>query len=280
MIVFPHCKINLGLNIVGVRPNGYHDIESVFLPVGMHDVLEIAFPENQTEEYVLTTSGNPVAVPPEKNLCIKALRALKKVASVPPISIHLHKSIPDGAGLGGGSSDAAFVIKTINSMLSLGLSDDSLRSIAAGVGADCPFFISGRPMFVSGIGDVFAEVDCSALKDKILVLAVPQGAVSTAEAYANMTPATPDVQVMDAIRSESSEWKSTMRNDFEPYVISQLPDVAKYKEVMYQFGAVYAQMSGSGSSVFGIFPANATKIPEEKDFPGVRGFWSGRLNIE
>lgn len=280
MIVFPYCKINLGLNIVGVRPNGYHDIESVFLPVGMHDVLEIAFPAGQTEEYVLTTSGNPVAVPPEKNLCVKALRALKKEVDVPPVLIHLHKVIPDGAGLGGGSSDAAFVIKTINSMLNLGLSDDKLRSIAASVGADCPFFISGRPTYVAGIGDVLGEVDCSALEGKVVVLAVPQGAVSTAEAYANMIPAKPEVPITSAVFADPAEWKSTVHNDFEPYVISQLADVAMYKDIMYQCGAVYAQMSGSGSSVFGIFHGDAENLPEEKDFPGARGFWCGRLNLE
>lgn len=279
MIVFPISKINLGLNIVGVRPNGYHDIESVFLPIGLSDVLELTLPESCEGDYQLHVSGNAIDVPDEKNLVIKALRKLKGEVDVPPVGMLLHKIIPDGAGLGGGSSDAAFVLTTLNSLLGLGLSNDRLKTLAAQIGADCPFFVEGKPQYVTGIGDVFADVDVSRLKGLKVVLAVPNGSVSTAEAYANMGISRPDVCVCEAITRDISEWKDLISNDFESYVSCRLPDVAFYKKVMYDHGALYAQMSGSGSSVFGFFPTDADDIPTQADFPGTRCYWSGQLNL-
>lgn len=278
MIVTPFCKINLGLNVVGVRPDGYHDIESVFLPVGLSDVLEIALPDGDGEGVALSCSGNKIDVPPEKNICVKALNALRQVAPVPFVAMHLHKVIPDGAGLGGGSSDAAFVIKTLNDMLGLGLPSHILRGVAAKVGADCPFFIDGRPAFVSGIGDVFSEVDTSALRGVNIVIVVPQGAVSTAEAYANMDIGRPAVGLKDAVRHDVKEWKDLISNDFEPNAIEMIPDIALIKQRLYDHGAVYAQMSGSGSSVFGLFLSDSG-MPTEYDFPNARCFWRGKLDF-
>lgn len=280
MIVFPNAKINLGLNIVGVRPDGYHEIESVFLPIGMTDALEFALPEGDAPEWTLTTSGNPVAVAPEKNLCIKALRALKNIVEVPPVALHLHKVIPDGAGLGGGSADAAFVLRGLNDMLGLGLSVSQLRSVAAKIGADCPFFIEGKAAYCTGIGDVAEDVELSRLRGLRIVVVVPNGAVSTAEAYANIPVARPDVCVKDAVARDVTEWKSIIHNDFEPFVETRIADVALFKRILYDRGALYAQMSGSGSSVFGIFPAAGDlPLPVRDDFPGARGYWSGIMNV-
>lgn len=280
MIVFPNAKINLGLNIVGVRPDGYHDIESVFIPIGLSDALEFALPGGGAAEWTLETSGNPVAVAPEKNLCIKALRALKAIADVPPVALHLHKVIPDGAGLGGGSADAAFVLKGLNDMLGLGLPVAQLKTVAAKIGADCPFFIEGKPAYCTGIGDVSEPVDLTRLRGMRIVVVVPNGAVSTAEAYANIPVSRPEVCVKDAVTRDVAEWKDIIRNDFEAFVETRVTDVALFKDILYQRGALYAQMSGSGSSVFGIFPSsNAVQLPVREDFPGARGYWSGIINL-
>lgn len=280
MLLFPHAKINLGLNIVGVRPNGYHDIESVFFPIGLHDALEIALPESAEQVWSLDTTGNPVAVPPVKNLCIKALCRLKTVVNVPPVALHLHKVIPDGAGLGGGSADAAFVLRGLNDVLHLGLSAEQLKTVAAQIGADCPFFIDAKPAYCTGIGDVSEPVDLSCLNGMRIVVVVPNGAVSTAEAYAHMSVGRPEVCVKDAISHDVSEWKNLIHNDFEPYVETCIPDVALFKRKLYDCGALYAQMSGSGSSVYGIFPSDPdVVIPSESDFPGARCFWSGIINF-
>ena len=175
MIVFPHAKINLGLNVVGVRPDGYHDIETVFLPIGYSDILEAR------EGVVWATAGNALAVPIEKNLCVRALNALRRVVTLPTVGLHLTKLIPDGAGLGGGSSDAAFVLTTVNSLLHLGLSKEKLMRVAASIGADCPFFIDGSPVLATGVGDVFAPVSLPVLQAMRVVVVVPAGAVRSAE---------------------------------------------------------------------------------------------------
>lgn len=278
MILFPNAKINIGLNIVGLRPNGYHDIESVFIPIGLTDALELALPEGDAPDWSLQTSGNPVAVAPEKNLCIKALRAIKEIADIPPVALHLHKVIPDGAGLGGGSADAAFVLRGLNALLKLGLPDTTLRGVAARIGADCPFFVSGEPAYCTGIGDIAESVDLSHVNGMQIVVVVPEGAVSTAEAYANIPIRRPDVCVKDAVVRGIAEWKSLIHNDFEDFVSSRIPDVALFKKVLYDQGALYAQMSGSGSSVFGFFPSNAP-LPAKELFPNSRCYWSGLISI-
>lgn len=279
VILFPNAKINLGLNIVGLRPNGYHDIESVFIPVGLTDALEIALPEGDAPEWTLQTSGNPVAVSPEKNLCVKALIALKKYVPVPPVALHLHKVIPDGAGLGGGSADAAFVLRGLNDLLKLQLPTETLRRIAAGIGADCPFFVSGKPAFCTGIGDIAEPVDLTNLNGMRIVVVVPEGAVSTAEAYANIPVSRPEICVKDAVAKDIAQWKNLIRNDFEDYVATRIADVAFYKKTLYDHGALYAQMSGSGSSVFGIFPSEGSPLPLKESFPNSRCYWSGVIRV-
>lgn len=279
VILFPNAKINIGLNIVGVRPDGYHDIESVFIPIRLCDSLEIAFPEDQVREWTLGTTGNPVAVNPEKNLCVKALNALKAEFEIPPVALHLHKVIPDGAGLGGGSSDAAFVLRGLSDLLKLEVPSERLQDIAAKIGADCPFFIEGRPVYCTGIGDVMEPVELPELSGMRIVVVVPNGSVSTAEAYANMPVGRPAVCVRDAVKQSVGSWVDVVSNDFEPFVASRIPDVARFKATLYDKGAIYAQMSGSGSSVFGLFDAaNGRPLPEKSDFPGARCFWSGVID--
>lgn len=279
MIVFPHAKINLGLNVVGVRPDGYHNIETVFLPIGYSDILEVTLPQEQTETGVVwAMAGNVLAVPMEKNLCVRALNALRREVSFPTIGLHLTKLIPDGAGLGGGSSDAAFVLTTLNSLLHLGLSPEKLMRVAASIGADCPFFIGGSPVLATGVGDVFTPVSLPVLQTMRVVVVVPAGAVSTVDAYRNVGCRLPDVPLPDALKHPIEEWKRVIRNDFEEYVTSRVPDVAVFKEILYAHGAVYAQMSGSGSSVFAFFPPGV-ELPCIEAFAGARGYWAGNVTL-
>lgn len=279
MIVFPHAKINLGLNVVDVRPDGYHDIETVFLPIGYSDILEVTLPQEQTEAGVVwAAAGHALDVPMEKNLCVRALNALRREASFPTVGLHLTKLIPDGAGLGGGSADAAFVLTTVNSLLHLDLPRERLMRIAASIGADCPFFIDGTPVLATGIGDVFTPVSLPALREMSVVVVVPAGAVSTVEAYRNVGCHRPAVSLSAALKHPIEAWKRVIRNDFEDYVASRIPDVATFKEVLYAHGAAYAQMSGSGSSVFAFFPPGV-ELPGVDAFAGARGYWSGSLTL-
>lgn len=279
MIVFPHAKLNLGLNVVAARPDGYHDIETVFVPIGYSDTLEVYLPGGQADGgFVWDEVGDALGIPAEKNLCVRALRALRGEADVPTVGMVLRKSIPDGAGLGGGSSDAAFVLRALNSLLRLGLSADDLRRVAARLGADCPFFVEGRPVLARGVGDVFTPVDLSRLRGMGVVVVVPHGAVSTAEAYRAIGCGVPGVRLADAVARPVEEWRHVVRNDFEPYVSARLPGVPRLKARLYDAGALYAQMSGSGSAVFGIFPS-ARDLPPRGEFPDIRGYWAGPLDV-
>lgn len=270
MICFPNAKINLGLNIVSKRPDGYHNIETVFYPIPVKDALE-AVPAPALS---FSQTGIAVDAPAEKNLVMKAYRLLETVASLPPLEIHLLKSIPFGAGLGGGSADAAFMLTLLNQIGRLGLSETELEDLAARIGADCPFFIRNRPVFATGTGNVFQPVDLS-LTGYHLCLVKPDVSVSTPEAYARVTPAAPALSLKEIIRRPVSEWKETMVNDFEASVFPRFPEIRRLKEKLYESGALYASMSGSGSSVFGLF-AQATCFNEQSLFPGCF-VWEGVL---
>lgn len=277
MILFPNAKINLGLNILRRRPDGYHDLESVMLPVGWTDILEIV-PAAGTST-TLTTSGRPVDCPPEKNLVMKAHDALKRLCpDMPAADIYLRKIVPDGAGLGGGSSDAAFTLIGLNDLFGLGLSRDRLAEVAAGIGADCPFFIYNRPMLATGTGTDLAEAapDLSGLH--IAIAKLEGAAVSTREAYAGVSPCKASIAVGKAIMRPLEEWQATLRNDFEPSVGARLPQIADLKRHMLDAGALYTSMSGSGSAVYGIF---RSAILAEKAVGSLRdcACWSGQLNV-
>lgn len=248
MICFPNAKINLGLNIVNKRPDGYHNIETIFYPIPVKDALEIVIADKTT----FHPSGIPVDGPPEKNLVMKALRMLKARYTIPEIEIHLLKAIPFGAGLGGGSADAAFMLKLINDFCSLSIQTDSLEEMASGIGADCAFFIRNTPVFASGTGNIFEPVTLS-LEGYYLCLVKPDVWVSTPEAYAMVKPSVPEVSLKKIATLPVEEWREMMVNDFETSVFARFPVIATIKEELYKKGALYASMSGSGSSVFGIF---------------------------
>ena len=276
MILFPNAKINLGLNILRRRPDGYHDLEMLMLPVGWADILEIV-PAAPGEAPTLTCSGRPVDCPPEKNLVMKAWRALKaECPSMPEAAIYLRKIVPDGAGLGGGSSDAAFTLVGLNEVFGLGISRERLAAIAAGIGADCPFFIHNRPMLATGTGTVLEPVDIS-LDGLFIAIAKPEGrSVSTAAAYAGVTPREREASLAAAASLPVRQWEGVFANDFEASVGAELPEIGQLKDHMRVSGAVYSAMSGSGSAVFGIFEsakmAEAALAPLEDC-----ACWSGPL---
>lgn len=248
MICFPNAKINLGLNVVSKRPDGYHNIETIFYPIPVKDALEIV----ASDSLSFTQTGIPVDAPMEKNLVIKALNLLKTRYAIPELEIHLLKTIPFGAGLGGGSADAAYMLKLVNDFCHLHISPDELEILAAGIGADCPFFIRNTPVFASGTGNIFEPVTLS-LEGYFLCLVKPDIAVSTAQAYSLVTPAAPAISLKEIMKRPVREWRKNMVNDFEKSVFTRYPVIEEIKTSLYNAGAVYAAMSGSGSSVFGLF---------------------------
>lgn len=262
MITFPNAKINLGLNIVERRPDGYHNIETVFFPIPLTDALEIV--PSKSGNTTLNCYGRPVDCPAEKNLVMRAYRLMESHFHIPPVDIHLYKHIPDGAGLGGGSSDAAHTLIMLNDMFKLNISVEQLASMAATLGADCPFFIYNRPMMATGIGDIFTPVDLS-LKGHTLLLIKSQVSVPTAVAYSRVTPHKPERCVDKIVALDIDEWQELLVNDFEASVMTQYPELAGIKQALIDAGASYAAMSGSGSSIFGIF--NTDNVADKVSLP-------------
>ena len=253
MIVFPNAKINLGLDIIEKRKDGFHTIESVFYPIGLSDVLEVIESKVGTKSKIQFKSSG-IAIPGKdgENLCVKAYNLLCIAYDLPPVHIHLHKIIPVGAGLGGGSSDAAFFLKAINNLFQLHLSFGELHHYARELGSDCSFFISNQAVFAEGKGDEMEHVKLS-LAGKYLVLIKPEIHISTQEAYAQVKPRKPKKSLEELIFLPLTSWKDKIHNQFEETVFSNHPEIKKIKEKLYESGAEYAAMSGSGSSVFGIF---------------------------
>lgn len=250
MIVFPNAKINIGLNILRKRSDGYHEIESLFFPIGLKDALE--FVENGTNDVNLSLSGISMDVSPESNIVLKAYRLLASEFLLPGIDIHLHKVIPYGAGLGGGSSDAAFLLNVLNDYFELNLSKEKLKHFALLLGADCSFFIDNKPALATGIGEILQNVEIG-LSGYHLLLVKPPSGVVTKEAYANITPTLPHFVLTDSIKKKPQEWPGLIKNDFEPTVFQAYPKIEEIKKTLLDKGAVYASMSGSGSSVYGLF---------------------------
>lgn len=252
MITFPNAKINLGLNIVEKRSDGYHNLETIFYPVPLEDALEINILNNTTEKYYLHQAGIEIAGDADSNLVVKAYKLLNEQFKLPPIDIHLFKHIPSGAGLGGGSADAAFMLKLLNEKFCLNLSEDILEEYAVRLGADCAFFIKNTPTYAEGIGNIFSPIPLS-LKGYQIVLIKPNVFVSTREAFSHIKPLKQDIPLKEVIQRPIEEWKNLMVNDFEASVFPQFPIIGAIKEELYKQGAIYAAMSGSGSSVFGLF---------------------------
>jgi 4-diphosphocytidyl-2-C-methyl-D-erythritol kinase len=254
MLAFCNAKINLGLNIVAKRSDGFHDIETVFYPIGLSDILEIV--ENPSSGNLEFTSSG-LAVPGNINICERAFELIRNDYELPGVKAHLHKHIPIGAGLGGGSSDAAFFIKLINEKFELNISWGEMHHYARQLGSDCSFFITNKPAFAEEKGDQFERIELS-LKGYFLVLVCPPIFVSTAEAYSGAKPVKPDSSIEENIlKFPIDQWKEVIVNDFEKHIFKAYPRIAEIKTELYKAGAVYASMSGSGSSVYGLFSEKA-----------------------
>ncbi len=250
MIQFPNCKINLGLSILAKRADGYHELETVFYPIAFSDALEI-LPSDK-----LTLSQTGIAVPgdPDQNLCLKAYHLLKKdFPSLPSVQMHLHKNIPMGAGLGGGSSDGTNALLILNQQFSLGLNDRQLIDYASQLGSDCPFFVYNKACHATGRGEVLTPIALD-LSNYQFLLVHPGKHISTAWAFQQLTPNTKSESIQSIIQKPMTEWKELLINDFEAPVFKAEPTLSNIKTQLYQLGAIYASMSGSGSSLFGIFP--------------------------
>lgn len=252
MITFPNAKINLGLNIVEKRPDGYHNLETVFYPVPIEDALEVNVLNEGDAKFRLNQAGLQIEGEADNNLVVKAYKLLDEKFNLPPVDIHLFKHIPSGAGLGGGSSDAAYMLKLLNEKFSLQLTQEALEEYAASLGADCAFFIRNAPTYAEGIGNIFSPISLSLEGYKIIVVK-PDIFVSTRDAFAQIKPHRPEVPLKEIVKRPIEEWKELMLNDFEESVFPQFPAIREIKEELYGEGAVYAAMSGSGSSVFGLF---------------------------
>lgn len=254
MITYPNAKINIGLSITERRPDGYHNIESVFYPINLQDAVEIKTIEGEEPQggYKLKVSGTILDGTPDDNLVVKAYKLLRKDFNFPAQKIHLYKHIPVGAGLGGGSSDAAAIIKMLNEKFALGLTSEQMQNYAVQIGADCPFFINNTPVFATGIGNIFTPIELS-LHGKTIILVKPDIFVSTRDAYALVKPSPAAIPLTEAIKQPISEWKQIITNDFEKSVFAKYPEIAAIKDKLYDMGALYASMSGSGSAVYGIF---------------------------
>jgi 4-diphosphocytidyl-2-C-methyl-D-erythritol kinase len=253
MLSFPNCKINLGLHILGKRADGFHNLETVFYPVALKDALELMPATYSKTGIEFTGTGLAVDGNTRDNLCVKAYHLLQKdFPQLPAVKIHLHKAIPMGAGLGGGSADASFMLKLLNDKFHLRLSTDELISYALQLGSDCPFFIINKPCFATGRGEVLEEVklDLSAYK---IVLINPGIHVNTGWAFSNITPALPQKSITEIVQQPVDTWNTELKNDFEEAVFAAYPEVKSIKDSLYEQGAVYASMSGSGSTVYGIF---------------------------
>lgn len=250
MKLYANAKINIGLNVVSKRADGYHNLETVFYPVDMCDVLDIE--PSHADATTLQVKGIQVDSSMQDNLVYKAYMLLKQDFDIAAVNIVLEKNVPFGAGLGGGSSDAANTLKALNTMFSLGLSDAELEAYAVKLGADCPFFIKNKPVYATGIGNEFhpIELDLSGYRIEVIK---PDVNVSTAMAYRGVTPKPSDFNLLNLGQLPLSEWKDCVKNDFEASVFPQFPEIKALKEQMYASGAVYASMSGSGSAVYGIF---------------------------
>lgn len=272
MITFPCAKINLGLNIVSKRPDGYHNLETVFYPIPLTDALEIKYMDEKFPSESpcdLKITGNDVDCNEEDNLVIKAYQLLATDFQLPRVHAHLVKRIPTQAGLGGGSSDAAYMIRLLDERFRLNIGIPEMERYAAKLGADCAFFITADPSYAEGIGDVLmpADVPGAGLGGYYLAVVKPSVAVSTRDAYAAIVPKTPAKCCRDIVRQPIETWKDELVNDFEAPIFAMHPELAAIKQSLYDAGAVYAAMSGSGSALFGIFREQPTGL--EKEFEGM-----------
>lgn len=251
MVSFPNCKINLGLQILRKRPDGFHDLQTVFYPIPLTDALEII--QTDEKKTTLSLSGLSIDAKEEDNISIKAYQILKKdFSNLPAIKLHLHKVIPSGAGLGGGSADGAFTLLLLNQKFNLGLTEEQLINYALQLGSDCPFFIKNKPCFAKGRGEDMEAIDLDLSSYKI-ALVNPRIHVATGWAFSQLTPNDQRPSLKNIIQQPVEIWKEQLINDFEPAIFKQYPEIEKIKTSLYEQGAVYASMTGTGSTVFAFF---------------------------
>lgn len=255
MIQYPQAKINLGLNVTEKREDGFHNIETVFYPINIQDSLSICV--HRVTRLIMT--GNRIESNEQDNLVIKAYNLMKEDFDLPPLSIRLHKQIPSEAGMGGGSSDAAGMINLLNRRFGLRLTESARQRYAAQLGADCAFFIGSKPAFATGKGDILQPLELS-LSGYTIVIVKPAVGISTAQAYGGITPHKPEVSPFDAVQQPIEEWKDILFNDFEEVIFKSYPELREIKEKLYENGAIYASMTGSGSAFYGIFKQKTVEI--------------------
>jgi 4-diphosphocytidyl-2-C-methyl-D-erythritol kinase len=253
MIQFPHCKINLGLNVVDRRSDGFHDIETVFYPVSWKDALEIVPAHDGIFQF--RSTGLAIAGDSDQNLCVRAFRLLQSDFGLPGVKMHLHKVIPMGSGLGGGSSDGAFTLKILNELFALNLSNEQLRKYACLLGSDCAFFIENQPRFASGKGEQFEQIAID-LSGIFITIVIPDVHVATADAYRMVVPQMPKKSLRETVLLPLAEWRDIVVNDFEKPVFEKHPVIGAIRTELYDAGAIYVSMSGSGSAVYGLFREN------------------------
>lgn len=261
MIYHSPAKINLGLQIIERRGDGFHNLRSVMYPIPLCDIIEIGQLPGQEIPLSFTQSGILTDASEEQNLCVKAWKLMASEQSLPPVAIHLHKQIPAGAGLGGGSSNASTVLTGLNTLAGYPVPAEALAKLAGQLGSDCPFFLQKDPMMMEGRGEILSGVDLS-LDPLYLLVLFPEIHISTAEAYASVSPSMPDRHLRELVRAPLNQWKGQVLNDFEASVFARIPLLGKLKLALYRAGAVYASMSGSGSSMYGLFETSP-QLPEE-----------------
>ncbi|MDO7853227.1 4-(cytidine 5'-diphospho)-2-C-methyl-D-erythritol kinase [Hymenobacter convexus] len=273
MLVFPNAKLNLGLYVTQRRPDGFHNLESVFIPLPWTDALEI-LPVAPGQPTSITLTGRPIPGDPATNLCVRAYELLQAdFPQLPPAQLYLHKIVPIGAGLGGGSADAAFALKATNDLFSLNLSAEALEKYARRLGSDCAFFIRNKPVLAVEKGDVFEEINLN-LAGTACVVVYPNLHIGTAEAYSRIVPQQPQFPLREAIAQSMNTWRGTVSNDFETALTPAHPVLAEIKQQLYEAGATYASLSGSGSAVYGLWE---TGEPAALSWPAEYTVWQGVL---
>ena len=268
MIVFSNAKINLGLQVIGKRKDGFHDIESVIYPVPLFDVIEF----ESSSHFKINEFGLPIDAPEEENIIFKAWELLNEKFSIEPLEVQLLKNIPMKSGLGGGSSNAAYFLKSVNTHFKLGISTDELIELSSRIGSDCPFFIKNKPSIVTGRGEIIKPLNLS-LANKWLVIVFPQVGIATGEAYSLINIKKPSMRIADIISKPIEQWHDKLYNDFEKPVFELYPEIGRIKNDLYKSGALYASLTGSGSAVYGIFQ-NRPKLNFGEE---VNIIWSGLL---
>lgn len=272
MTIFPNAKVNIGLRIVSERKDGFHNIETILYPVPLKDAIEFVTSDGGNDSDSLTSTGIITGCPMNENLAVRAVNLIRRTYNIPPLQIHLHKAIPAGAGLGGGSSDAAFMLRYLNRYFRLGLCNNDLKRLALELGSDCPFFIDNRPLFAEGRGELFSPLK-PLLGGYYIMIVNPGIEVKTSEAYSKVVSSRPGTDLRDLYYLPPAEWKEYILNDFENVVFRMHPEIGDIKANLYRMGAQFALMSGSGSSVFGLFESKPADYSSNLNY----FTWSGIL---